>query len=78
MQDEGSADALGYRTFTGTGRLCRTDTGCCRGREQDNGADTAEHGTDAARQRTDWSGNRTNGTGQRADRDGNGTSGTEQ
>ena len=66
MQDEGSADALGYRAFTGTGRLCRTDTGCCRGREQDNGADTAEHGTDAARQRTDWSGNRTNGTGQRA------------
>jgi len=34
--------------------------------------------TEQMPQRTDWSGNRTNGTGQRADRDGNGTSGTEQ
>lgn len=57
---------------------CAEQTQDAAGEEQDNGADTAEHGTDAARQRTDWSGNRTNGTGQRADRDGNGTSGTEQ
>ena len=78
MQDEGSADALWHRAFTGTGRLCKTDTGYCPGRERDNGADTAEYGTDAAGQRTDWSGNRANDTGQRADRGGNGANGTAQ